>query len=172
MRLIDDIAEGWRRRGPGVYLHVGRWALAQAPPFPEAHYGLPWRRFGGDRQARPRPLDPATGDTAPLRPERSSWESDRPGHHRVPGVRNPRHPVTERAHDAPRRARATRREHGRPAHPTPFRMRAVAGHWFKTHSCTLLRNGPCHARKGFPTAACERLLRVRNYEGVVGVISI
>ncbi|MGW5365858.1 recombinase family protein [Actinopolymorpha pittospori] len=68
-----------RGRRSGVHLDVGRGALAQAVDQQQAK-DVPTRcRWYRDRATRPRAPGPATGGTAPRRPERSSWASDRPG---------------------------------------------------------------------------------------------
>lgn len=64
-------------------------------------------------------------------PPRPDWT---PG-----GVRKPAPVSPDHGHDPCHR---TRSESGRPGHPTPFGISAVPRYGSKTHSCSLIRNGP------------------------------
>ena len=125
------------RRRPGLHLQLGSPALAEAPDQRRARPPATMQRASRSDDA-PRAPDPATDGTAPQRPERSSGHRSVQARPDAPGVREPAPASPDHGHDPCRR---TRRERGRPGRPTPFGMSTVTRYGYKTHSCSLMRNG-------------------------------
>jgi hypothetical protein len=75
-----------RRRRSRLHQPLGRPALAETPHWQEQEDHPSRCGRHRDRTTRPRTPHPATDGTAPRRPERSSWASDRPGRTRRPGA--------------------------------------------------------------------------------------
>src|SRR5262249_16824787 len=89
--------------------------------------GAPWGTASGDGRHRPHTTRAIVRGIGPPRPDTAPQ-----------GVRKPAPASPDHGHDPCRR---TRRERGRPVHPQPFGRRHLTRIGYKTHSCSLIKNG-------------------------------